>query len=251
MIEEPFFYFLAVPAVLVAGVSKGGFGGGVGLLAVPLMALAVPPLQAAGIMLPLLVVMDMTVVWAYRRDWDRRAIAVLLPAGVAGIALGTLGAGLLSDAEIRLLVAAIALSFTVDHWLHGASRAARRASLLKGGFWAAVSGFTSFLAHAGGAPLSVYLLPLKLDKTVFVATTVIFFAGINLVKLAPYAWLGLLDGTNLATSAVLSPLAPLGIWFGVWLHRRVAPELFYRVCYLFIFATGCKLLYDGIVGLAG
>lgn len=251
MIEEPLFYFLAVPSVLVMGISKGGFGGGVGLLAVPLMALAVPPLQAAGIMLPLLVAMDMTVVWAYRRDWDRRAIAVLLPAGVAGIALGSLSAGLLGDAEMRLLVAAVALSFTLDHWLHGANRAPRPANVLKGGVWAGISGFTSFLAHAGGPPLSVYLLPLKLDKTVFVATTVIFFAGVNLVKLAPYAWLGLLDGTNLATSAVLSPLAPLGIWLGVRLHRRVAPELFYRICYFFIFLAGCNLLYDGLLGLAG
>ncbi|MEE8544347.1 MAG: sulfite exporter TauE/SafE family protein [Alphaproteobacteria bacterium] len=247
MITEPLFYLIAVPAILVAGISKGGFGGGVGLLAVPAMALVVPPLQAAGIMLPLLCLMDLFGLHAYRGSWDRPNMAVILPAALSGIALGTLSAGVLEEHHIRLLVGVIAVSFTADHWLGRRGReAARPRNLVKGGLWGVVSGFTSFLAHAGGPPISVYLLPLRLDKTVFVGTTVVYFAAVNYAKLAPYAWLGQLGPVNLMTALVLSPLAPVGIWLGLWLHTRISPELFYKVCYSFVFVAGCKLLYDGL-----
>jgi len=116
-------------------------------------------------------------------------------------------------------------------------------------FWSSVSGLTSTIAHAGGPPLSIYLLPLRLDKAVMVGTTVVFFAVINLVKLVPYAWLGLFDGRNLATSLALAPLAPVGIWMGVNLMRRIPETVFYRICYAILAVVGVKLLWDGIARL--
>lgn len=247
MIADPVFYLLAVPAMLIAGVSKSGFGGGVGLLAVLLLALVVPPTQALGIMLPLLCLMDLFSLWAYRGTWDRASMAVILPAALVGIALGTAMADRLNEQVIRLLVGVVAFTFSLDYWIgRRRQRPPRKRNALKGGFWAMVSGFTSFIAHAGGAPISMYLLPLRLDKTVFVGTTVIFFAVVNYAKLAPYAWLGLLDLGNLSTALVLSPLAPLGIWLGLWLHRRVSPRVFYEICYSFIFIISLKLLFDGL-----
>lgn len=108
------------------------------------------------------------------------------------------------------------------------------------------SGFTSFVAHAGGPPVSVYMLPLRLSPVVFTATMAAFFAAVNASKWVPYAWLGLIDLTNMATSVVLMPLAPLGVWVGVRVVRRVDPKLFYRLIYLGMFLTGTKLLWDGL-----
>lgn len=246
IVSDPLFYLAAIPAVLVTGVAKGGFGAGLGILAVPLMALTVSPLQAAAVMLPILCLMDLFSLWAYRGRFDGRSLRLLLPAALAGIGIGWLTAGLVDDRMIRLIVGAVAVVFAVDHWLGRRAAAEPKApNAAKGGFWAAVSGFTSFIAHAGGPPLSVYLLPLKLDKTVFVGTTVVFFAVVNYVKLVPYTWLGQFSAANLATSLVLAPLAPLGIWLGLWLHRRTSPDWFYRLSYLMIFVVGLKLAWDG------
>lgn len=254
-ISDPWFYLAAVPAVLVTGISKGGFGVGLGVLAVPLMALTVPPAQAAGIMLPVLCLMDIFGLWSYRRTWDAGVLQVALPAAFVGIGVGTLSFHLLDDDAIRIIVGGVAVAFALHHWVGvrlwswlgaGAPPAgARRRSVVRGGFWCAVSGFTSFVAHAGGPPLSVYLVPLRLDKTLFTGTAMVFFAAVNYVKLIPYGWLGQLSSANLDTSLVLAPLAPLSIWLGVWLHGRIAPGVFYRLVYAFVFISGCKLLAEG------
>ncbi len=228
------------------GISKGGFGSGVGLLATPMMALTVPMPQAAAIMLPILCAMDLVGLYAYRAQWRRVDLKLLLAGGLAGVALGALSFRLFDDAVLRIGIGAFAIGFVIYRWtVHPDTPAAPR-SVPKGLFWSTLSGFSSTLVHAGGPPLNVYLLPQRLDKAVFVATTVIFFAVINYVKLVPYAWLGLLDSRNLATSALLIPLAPVGILLGVWLMKRIPQELFYRLCYTMLLAVGAKLLYDGI-----
>lgn len=250
MISDPIFYLLAVPAVLLTGVSKASFGGGLGILAVPLLALTVPVPQAAGIMLPVLCVMDLFGLWVYRRDWDRRNMPIILPAAMIGIAVGTLTFGMMNEAWIRILLGLIAISFTI-YSLLGLRPDGRQArgGVAPGLFWAGLSGFTSFVAHAGGPPLQIYLLPQRMDTTRFVATTVVFFAVVNYVKLAPYAWLGQLNVPNLTTSLMLIPVGPVGIWIGTWLHGRIDKELFYRIIYATLLLTGSKLVYDGIDGL--
>ena len=250
MILDPWFYVLAIPAMLIVGISKGGFGGGLGVVGVPAMSLVVSPPQAAAIMLPILCLMDLFGVWAYRGTWDRRNMAILAPAALVGIAVGAATFSVLDEAAIRLIVGTIAIGFAADYWLRRSRQEQQRTrpSVATGGFWGAVTGYTSFVAHAGGPPLSVYLLPQRLDMTVFTGTAVIFFAVVNYAKLLPYGWLGQLDATNLATALVLSPLAPLGMWLGIRLHKRVSARLFYRVCYGLLAVTGAKLMWDGVAG---
>ncbi len=250
MIPDPIFYLAAVPAVLIAGISKAGFGGGIGVLAVPLMALVVPPLQAAGILLPILCLMDVFVIWVYRGRWNSSVMLPLLPAALAGVALGTLSADLLNEDLIRLLVALIAVGFAAHYWLLGRLRLEPKSpNIAKGGFWAAVAGFTSFIAHAGGPPLSVYLLPLRLEKSAYLGATALFFATINYSKLAPYGWLGILNEQTLLTALALAPAAPLGVLLGVLINRWLSTELFFRICYGILFLVGLKLAESAIAGL--
>jgi uncharacterized membrane protein YfcA len=114
-----------------------------------------------------------------------------------------------------------------------------------------VGGYTSFVAHAGSPPFQVYMLPQKLDKTIYVGTSVMFFFAVNWLKLPAYAWLGQLAPGNLMTSAVLLPLAPVGVLLGLWLHNIIPEKPFYRVIYAMIFVVGLKLLWDGVSGLIG
>jgi len=251
VITEPFFYAVAIPAVLIMGVSKGGFGSGLGIMATPLVALAVPAPQAAAIMLPILLVMDVTGLVAYRGTFLRGNLGLLLAGGVAGVALGALTFRFFSEAVIRALLGAMAIAFVAHRLRVGGTNApAVTPSKARGFFWSTLAGLASTIAHAGGPPLSVYLLPQKLDKAVLVGTTVVFFAAINAVKVVPYFWLGLFDSTNLLTSLALAPLAPFGIVFGVWLMRRLSQEIFYRVAYTLLVVVGCRLLWDGLRGLA-
>jgi uncharacterized membrane protein YfcA len=252
LISEPIFYFAAIPAVLLFGIAKGGFGGGLGVIAVPLMGLVISPIQAAAILLPILCLMDLFSLWAYRGHWLWPELRILLPASLVGIVLGTLLFEYMSPAVLRLLLGSIAIVFTAHHWLQSVWGANRELSLYPpavGTAAAAVAGFTSFIAHAGGPPISMYLLRRGIDRTSFVGTAVIFFTFVNYVKLVPYAWLGQFDSSNLSTSLVLAPLAPLGIGIGVWLHRRVTDRFFFRVVYGMLFVVGVKLVYDGIAGL--
>ncbi len=249
MITDPWFYVAAIPAVLLFGIAKGGFGGGLGVVAVPLMALVVSPLQAAAVLLPILCLMDLVGLWAYRGRWLWPELRILVPASMVGIAAGALLFGFMSAATVRIIVGVIAIVFTL-HYVYSTRR--RPASALPhfppsvGIAAGASGGFTSFIAHAGGPPISMYLLRRPLDRTDFVATTVLLFAAINYVKLLPYAWLGQLSAANLLTSLVLAPLAPIGVYTGVWLHRRVSDRFFFRLMYLLLFVVGCKLLYDGL-----
>ncbi|MBN1668674.1 MAG: sulfite exporter TauE/SafE family protein [Anaerolineales bacterium] len=250
LIDDPLFYVVAVVAVLIYGISKSGFGSGLGVLGVPLMALVISPGQAAGIMLPVLCVMDIFNVWHYRRTWDRRNLVVLLPAGLLGILIGTFTFHYLSDAHIRILIGLIAVVFVANFYLRRYRKQKPAGfSWWRGSLWGTIAGFTSFGVHAGGPPVNIYLLPQRLDKSLFVGTTVIFFAVVNYVKLIPYYFLDQLNPSNLATSLVLAPLAPLGVWLGLKLHDRVNERLFYNLAYFFLLVTGVKLLYDGVVAL--
>ena len=248
MLGDPAFYAVAIPAVLIFGISKGGFGGGLGIAAVPLMALAVSPAIAAGILLPLLMLMDAIGVWAYRRRFDRRIIRAMLPGALAGIAVASLAFHALDDDLIRILLGLIATGFAADYFLRRKAAALpRRHSPERAAFWGGLAGFTSTVAHAGGPPANIYLLPLKLDKTIFVGSMIILFALINAAKVVPYWLLGLFSPGNLWASLVLAPVAALGMLAGIWLHDKVDQLWFYRLCYLFVLLTGLKLIHDGLL----
>lgn len=250
MITDPWFYVAAVPGIVLAGMAKGGFGGALGMLAVPLMALVIPPVQAAAIMLPILIVMDMVGLIAWRGTFDRRAIAIVLPAALLGVAVGWATAAWVTEAHVRLIVGLVVVLFTVNHWFGGAAgRAPRPHNRLKGTFWGVVSGFTSFVSHAGGPPFQMYMLPLRLDPKLFAGTAILVFSVVNAVKVVPYFFLGQFSTANLWTSAVLLPLAPLATVAGVLLVKRIRPETFYGITYAVLFLIGLKLIWDGLMAL--
>ena len=243
MIDDPWFYVAAVVAVLIVGIAKGGLGGGIAVVGVPLMAMTVSPVQAAAVLLPILMVMDVLALRAYWGQWDLANLRVLLPASLLGTVLGFLTAGLLSPDGLRVMVAAIALVYALRYF-RSSQPATRPARRLAGTFWGALSAFTSFSVHAGGPPLQAYLLPQALARTTFQATSVVFFFVVNWSKVGPYAWLGLWTTDNLVTSAVLLPLAPLGVWMGRRLHDRVDDRIFFQIVHGGLLLIGVKLLYD-------
>jgi uncharacterized membrane protein YfcA len=243
-IENFWFYPLALFVALVTGIGKSGFGMAGGL-SVPLLALVISPAKGAAIMLPLLLVTDCASVYAYRKDWDRTNMRILLPAGLAGTAVGWLIFRVLDENALRIVLGLIAVGFVL-HTLFRRQVARAGASPAKGYFWGLISGVTSFVAQAGGPPLWVYLLPQRLDKRRHAGTTVMFFAALNVAKIVPYWSLGLLTAGNLAASALMIPLGLVGIALGVWLQRRISTVLFFRVSYTLLFFIGVQLLVQGI-----
>ena len=246
MITDAAFYAVAIPAVLLIGISKSGFGGGFGALAVPLMAMTVPVPQAAAILLPVLMVADLLGLRALVRERDRALVRLLLPAGLAGIVIGTLGFGLLPSSAVAGIVGVITLAFLALRTLFPPRADAPPPPRWLGRALAVLSGFTSFVAHAGSPPLAFFMLPLRLPPVVFAATLSVFFAAINLAKWVPYTWLGLIDARNMLTSALLLPVAPLGVWLGLRVVRRVPQRVFYRLFNLGLLLTGCKLVWDSL-----
>lgn len=246
VITDPWFYLVSVPAVLLLGISKSGFGAGFGALAVPMMALAVTVPQAAAILMPVLLLMDLLGIAALRKEVDRALLRFLLPYGLLGIVIGFLLFKLLAAHVVAGIVGVFTLLFLAQRLLFPPQADSAPPPRWLGGLLTATSGFTSFIAHAGGPPITAYVLPLRLRPVVFAATLSWFFFFINLSKWLPYAWLGLLDWRNLATSIVLLPLAPLGVWIGVRMARRIDPVLFYRLIYLGLLLTGTKLVWDAL-----
>lgn len=246
LIDNPLFYLLAIPAILLNGVSKGGFAGAFSGLSVPLLALAISPVQAAGIMLPILIMMDLFGLTQFWRKADRRVLATMLAGGLVGTAVGWATFSALDENLVRVIVGLIAVIYPLSRWLMPTAPKPAPASPVRGTFWTGIAGYTSFVAHAGAPPTFVYLMPQRLDKAIFVATIGVFFAYLNLIKLPAYAMLGQLNLTNLGTALLLSPLVPLGIRLGMWLQGKFTNEQFYRIGQTCIFATGAKLLFDGL-----
>ncbi|MCQ0988293.1 sulfite exporter TauE/SafE family protein [Jiella marina] len=250
MITDPFFYVVAIPAVFLVGLSKGGFGGTAALAGVPLMALAISPVAAAGILLPIMIVMDAISLVAWRGRFDRKVIATMLPAAILGIAIGYFAASAISAEGFRITLGVLALWF-FSTWFFGAGRnqPPKAQNTVKAGFWGSVAGFSSFVSHAGGPPYQIYVVPLRLEPATYAGTSVVFFAVVNAIKLVPYFLLGQFSSQNLSTSATLLPLAFVATLSGVWLVKRVETELFYRIVYWLLVPIGLKLIYDGAAAL--
>lgn len=252
LLTDPSFYAVAVPAVALIGLSKGGLGGATSLIGVPMMALAVTPIQAAAILLPILVIMDIFALWSWRGYWDRTTLANLLPGALVGIGIGWLTAAFVTADMVRLIVGAVALVFVLQ-WMASRGRKRRIAtqSPIRGTFWGISAGFTSFVAHAGGPPFQIYALPLGHDPRLYTGTSAVFFAVVNAVKLVPYFMLGQFDTANLAASAALMPIAPLSIFAGAWIVRRMNREIFYPFMYSMILVVAGKLIWDGMSAILG
>ena len=247
VVTDPFFYAVAIPAVLLLGISKSGFGAGFGSLAVPLMALAVTVPQAAAMLMPVLLLMDMLSLAAFRKHFDRKLIRFLIPFGLLGTVVGTLSFKVLDARLVAGLVGIFTLTFLAQRLLFPPKPDSPHPPRWLGAILTTLSGFTSFVAHSGGPPINAYVIPMRLPPLVFAASMSAFFTVLNLSKWIPYAWLGLLDVRNMATSVALLPFAPIGVWVGVRLAHRIKPQLFYRLVYAGMFLTGVKLVWDGFL----
>lgn len=248
LVTDPFFYAVAIPAVLLLGISKSGFGAGFGSLAVPLMALAVTVPQAAAMLMPVLLLMDLLGLAAFRKHFDLKLIRFLIPFGLLGTLVGTLSFKLLDARLVAGVVGVFTLVFLAQRLLFPPKPDSPHPPKWLGAILTVMSGFTSFIAHAGGPPVNAYVIPMRLSPLVFAASLSVFFTVLNLSKWIPYAWLGLLDMRNMATSVALLPFAPIGVWVGVKLAHRIKPLLFYRLVYAGMFLTGVKLVWDGFFG---
>ena len=248
IISDPIFYAVAIPAVLLLGISKSGFGAGFGSLAVPIMALSISVPQAAAILMPVLLLMDVLGMAAFRKEFDRQLLKFLVPFALIGTVIGALLFKLLDARTVAGIVGAFTLLFLAQRLLFPPRPDSPPPPRWLGAILTITSGFTSFVAHAGGPPINAYVIPLHLSPLKFTATMAFFFFVINLSKWIPYAWLGLLDMRNLNTSMVLLPLAPLGVWIGLRVTRHISPLWFYRCIYGGMFLTGSKLLWDSFAG---
>jgi uncharacterized protein len=250
MSSELAFYLAAVPAVILLGLSKGGFSG-LGALAVPIMALAISPVRAAAIMLPLLVVGDWVSVWAFRRDFSPRNLAILIPSSIIGVGVGWLLAARVSEDVVRLAVGVISIVFVLYMLIrdHLDMAPVARPGVPGGVLWGSLAGFTSFVSHGGAPPFQVYVMPQKLTPRVFAGTSTIVFAAINLLKVPPYFFLGQFDRANLLAAAGLTPVAIVSALAGVWLVRRVSAERFYAIILVLTFLIGSKLTWDAMEAL--
>lgn len=248
----PQFWVAAITAVLIVGIAKAGFGGGIGFIATPLLALFIPVAEAAALLLPMLIVIDLLSIRHYQGIYDRASLKLMLPSAAVGIVIGALLFNALSanDEMLKRAMGALALLFVAyqagSALLLGALEG-KRPSRTAGIALNVTSGFTSTLAHAGGPPATMYLLPQKLPRAIFAGTAAWFFTAVNLMKLVPYSLLGLLRMGNLVLVALLLPVAFLGVRLGVYLNRNFSDGWFNRLIYIFLTLTGLELLTGGAV----
>ena len=249
MPDDPAFYLFAIPAVILIGLAKGGFSG-LGALGTPLMALGLAdPVKAAAVLLPILIAQDVVGVAAFRKSWDGRVLAAMLPGAVVGIALGYLLAALISSQAVMAVLGAISISFGAYRlWAERGGRiaASSNSPAWVGSLFGVATGFTSQIAHAGGPPFQMWVMPRKLERDVFVGTSAIFFAVVNWIKVPAYLALGQFTAENALAAAFLLPVAILSSLAGVRLVRRVPVERFYRIVYVLMILAGGKLLLDGL-----
>ena len=240
-------FLVAGLSALLVGLSKGGLTMA-GSLGTPLLATVMSPVKAAALLLPIYVVSDWFGLYAYRREFDRRNLMILIPAAIAGIGIGWLSASVVSDRMVGVLIGVIGIAFCLNAWRQRHhSPPPRPADVPRGMFWGAIAGFTSFVSHSGGPPYQVYVLPQQLSKTVFAGTTTITFAAINLVKLLPYWQLGQLDADNLHFSLLLMPIAVAGTFAGVWLVRVSPERMYFVLVHVALFALSIQLVVAALL----
>ncbi len=247
---DPVFWIFAALAVTCFGFAKGGFGG-IGMAATPFLAIVVPPLEAAAILLPIILMQDAISLWVFRKEWDAWNLKVLLPGAIAGIGIAWALAAVVSDAWVKLIIGVITFVFVLNRWFGLASKAAEatRPGRLSGTFWGAVSGFTSTLAHAGSPPANIHMLPQKMPKMVFIGTFTIYFAILNALKVVPFFFLGEFTQRTLLIAIVMMPLAVLTNLAGIWLVKRVPEKLFYKIAYVLMFLVSLELMRQGFGGI--
>ena len=245
----PLMLWVTLLAVGLVGLSKGGLGGAFALAGVPVMSLVMPPVLAAAVLLPILIMMDAVSLWTWRGWRDSSVLKVMIPASLIGVGVAWALAAVTSESMMRLLVGSVALLFVARAALGKFIGVAPAYRASTGWFWGAVAGFTSFVAHAGGPLFQIQVLPKKLDPKVYTGTSVIFFAVLNAVKVIPYATLGFFEARVLWSALLMLPLAVVAVRVGAAIIKRMRPEVFYPFTYTMIALVGIKLVYEGLAAV--
>ncbi|MAU86411.1 MAG: sulfite exporter TauE/SafE family protein [Alphaproteobacteria bacterium] len=245
MILDPLFYTMAIPSVILIGLSKGGLTG-IGALAVPLMAIVASPLQAAAVLMPILLILDIVAVWTYRKTYDKKTLLITIPASIIGIVIGAILVSQINTNLVRIIIGFIAISFTVSYWTSKNETKSQGHSLTRGTIWGGITGFTSFVTLTGAPPYQMYLLPLRLEQRTYAGTFMIFFWMNNLLKILPFMMLGEMNKSTLITSTILFPISLIFAFVGIWIVRKLPTKIFYEIIYILLFLVSIKLIIDGI-----
>ena len=248
MIIDPLFYAMAVPSVILIGLSKGGLTG-LGVLAVPLMAIVASPMQAAAVLMPILLILDFVAVWTYRKSFDKITLIITIPSSIIGIIIGAVLVSQVNPDWIRVIIGFIAISFTISHWRTAKDRGSRGHSIFRGTVWGSITGFTSFVTLTGAPPYQMYLLPLKLDQKTYAGTFMIFFWMNNILKIIPFMMLGEMTRSTITTSMILFPISLIFTFLGIWIVRKLPTKIFYEIIYILLFLVSIKLIYDGFTNI--
>jgi len=242
--NDVIFYLAAIAAVICTGLSKAGLAG-FGIVATPLLATVVSPLQAVAILLPIMLLQDIVAVWAYRRDWDKRNLIVLVPSSAVGIGVAWAFASYLSDVYVRLVVGIVTLAFAFHQWRRGTKRQTAQMDqprVVTGVFWGIIAGVSGTLANAAGPPFQIYVLPQRLDKLTFAGTAALYFAMLNAMKIAPIFALGKFSLENVILSSALLPISIATVYLGVLIVRFLSVDAFYKIAYSLLFAVALELI---------
>jgi uncharacterized membrane protein YfcA len=242
------FLIVAILAVILVGLAKGGLSG-LGALGTPLIALVIPPVPAAAILLPILISQDVVSIWSFRKSWDGWIIGWMLPGAIVGILIGWWFAAMLREDAVMAALGTITLGFGLYRlWIERGGRvvAPSRSPGWVGTLFGVGLGFASEIAHAGGPPFQMWVAPRKLPHATFVGTGAILFGIVNWVKVPAYIALGAFTRETLIVSAALLPLATLSTLAGVWVIRRISGRAFYTIAYILMVGLGGHLIWQAM-----
>ena len=244
--EGTTFWVLATVAAICVGVSKGGWPV-VGMLSVPLLSLVISPVVAAGLLLPVYVVSDMFGLYAYRHEFNKRVVLIIAASATVGVAIGGLTAHIVPEAFVTLIVGIVGFLFAIYMIVRDTLTGEEREGKLSSGiFWGVLTGFTSFVSHAGAPPYQIWVLPQRLSKIVFAGTSTITFAYINAIKLIPYYMLGQINLASIKIALVLMIPASIAVFVGVKMVKVISDKVFFRVVIGALFVVSVKLIWDGV-----
>ena len=242
------FFITVVPAIILFGIAKSGLGGSIALISIPLMTLSMSLTEALAIILPILIFSDFIAMYRFRKDYDIDTLKLIVPSAAVGIVIGSFTFSYFSEDLLKFIVALMGFLFSAHYFLFKKNKIIpKKKNFLKGSIFTTIAGFTSFCVHAGGTPTSIYLLPLRMKKEIYVGTRVIFFTFVNLIKLPLYIQLSMMNVKTIISSIILFPLSILGIYIGFKLLKIIEETLFYNIIYCLIFLTSTKLMYDFLI----
>jgi uncharacterized membrane protein YfcA len=241
------FFITVIPAIILYGIAKSGLGGSMTLISIPLMTIVMPLNEALGIVLPILIFSDFIATYKYRKEFDLSTLKLMVPFAAIGVVIGSLTFSYFSENLLKFIIGLMGFLFAGHYFFLKKNKEAKsEKNFLKGGICSTISGFTSFCVHAGGTPVSIYLLPLRLKKEIYVGTRIIFFTFMNLIKLPFYINLSMTNFVTFKQSVILFPVAFIGILIGYKLLKVIDEKLFYNVLYALILVSSTKLIFDFI-----